>query len=259
MNKILKRILPMVLTIAIAATCIPSISYAEESLSASLADVETGVSTVSTKTNLNFIEGSPGDEYVVYTYMQNNLSYKVVEHASDDFKNVSSVIYVADDNGRYTKSETQKLETAEGEVPQVTIERESGLIEVYEVDCQTTTNCELNGVMPLSDYEWVTEYYSGKSSSIKGLTITVIIGVITGIASYYCAGPVASGTVSGVSAIASYYFQEDSEYAYYYTIYNWRHSSKSYFVIEETEWTDFYLDSAHKYKVGHTYYEWLDE
>lgn len=259
MKKIVKKFLSIALAIAIAVTCVPTTTYAEEISNERAISIETETFVSIPKTDINFIVGTPGDEYLVYTYIQNGHHYKVVEYASDDFRNISSTIYVANDNGQFIELETQQLETIEGQVPTITIEKENGLVESFSVNCDDSTDSKSDETMPLSDYEWVTEYYSGKSSSIKGLTISVIIGVITGIASYYCAGPVASGAVSGVSAIASYYFQEDSEYAYYYTIYNWRHSSKSYFVIEETEWTDFYLDSGHKYKVGHTYYEWLDE
>lgn len=78
-------------------------------------------------------------------------------------------------NFKFIELETQQLETIEGQIPTITIEKENGLLESFFANCDDSKSDE---TMPLSDYEWVTEYYSSKSSNIKGLTISVIIGFI---------------------------------------------------------------------------------
>jgi hypothetical protein len=108
----------------------------------------------------------------------------------------------------------------------------------------------------MSSYDWITQYSDG-NNSIKGMTISQIIGVIGIIASAFSSG--AGIVLGGISGIAQVYFTNCVDNVYYHKIYNWRHSERNYFVIEETEWTDFYLDSRHSYYIDHTYYEWLDK
>lgn len=81
--------------------------------------------------------------------------------------------------------------------------------------------------------------------------------MVAAIATYYTVGALTSAMVAGASAIASGLFNQNSSTVYYYAIYNWRRSPKNYFVIDETEWTEFYLDSGHKYSLGHTYAEYI--
>lgn len=89
------------------------------------------------------------------------------------------------------------------------------------------------------------------------MSISQLIGFIGVIASPV--NPAAGAILTGISTIAQIYFTNNVDNVYYHAIYNWRHSSRNYYVIEETQWTNFYLDSGHTYYFNYTYYEWLDK
>lgn len=103
----------------------------------------------------------------------------------------------------------------------------------------------------------MTRYEDGSRGGLKGLAISALISVVAAIATYYTAGALSSAAVAGASTIAAGIFGQNSDKVYYHAIYNWRHSPKNYLVIDETEWTDFYLDSSHIYSLGHTYAEYI--
>ena len=49
----------------------------------------------------------------------------------------------------------------------------------------------------------------------------------------------------------------NSSVVYYRLIRNTRISPKNNFVVDETNYTTFYLDSTHKYSLGSTYVEYI--
>lgn len=63
--------------------------------------------------------------------------------------------------------------------------------------------------------------------------------------------------VSGASTIATGLFNRNSSVVYYHLIRNTRISPKNNFVVDETNYTIFYLDSTHKYSLGSTYAEYI--
>ena len=67
------------------------------------ANVEATATNSSTniRTELTFLEGTPGDNHLVYTYLENGKQYKVVENADADFMNVNSTTYVMNADGNY--------------------------------------------------------------------------------------------------------------------------------------------------------------
>ena len=71
---------------------------------ASAQETETNV-----RTNLKYIEGSPNDTHVVYTYDENGQHYKVVDNANSDYSEVKSQIYVLASDGKYSLIENSSL------------------------------------------------------------------------------------------------------------------------------------------------------
>lgn len=51
-------------------------------------------SSTTMRTELTFLEGTPGDNHLVYTYLENGIHYKVVENADANFIKINSTTYV---------------------------------------------------------------------------------------------------------------------------------------------------------------------
>ena len=51
-------------------------------------------SSTTMRTELTFLEGTPGDNHLVYTYLENGIHYKVVENADANFMKINSTTYV---------------------------------------------------------------------------------------------------------------------------------------------------------------------
>ena len=51
-------------------------------------------SSTTMRTELDFLEGTPGDNHLVYTYLENGIHYKVVENADANFMKINSTTYV---------------------------------------------------------------------------------------------------------------------------------------------------------------------
>lgn len=198
------------------------------------------------RTNVQFLDGTPGDTHLVYTYQQNGNVYKAVENASEDFQNVECQIFQLNENGIYVENSTQHVSVDNKGNPQITIKSAVGDIEQRSIDISTRNYSFLhpNSDARISEWEWITEYYDGSKSNIRGLGISVLISVVSAIATKYFDYNLANAVISGVSTIAAAIFGQNAEKVYYHAIHNWRHSPKNYLVIDETEWTDFFLDSA---------------
>lgn len=204
------------------------------------------------RTNIDFLEGTPGTTHLVYTYEQDGNTYKVIEDSTEDFQNVNSHIYWLNEDGDFVENSTQQLAINEEGNPEIDIVSTNGEIEHRIID---VTFYDVQSVSPRS--EWVTRYANGTRSDLKGLAISTLIAIVGAIATFYSSGALAQATIAGVSAVASGLFAQNTDTVYYYAIYNWRHSPKNYLVIDETEWTEFYLDSGHNYSLGHTYVEYI--
>lgn len=204
------------------------------------------------RTNLKFLEGNPGDTHLVYTYEQEGNTYKAIEESTEDFRYVSARIYWLNENGDFVENSSQQLRINEEGNPEISITNANGETENRTIDVRS------NVVKTVSSRsEWVTQYGNGSRGNLKGLAYSTLVAVVAAIATYYTAGALSSAVVAGVSTIASGLFNQNTNTVYYYAIYNWRHSPKNYLVIDETEWTEFYLDSGHNYSLGHTYAEYI--
>lgn len=211
------------------------------------------------RTNIQFLEGTPGDTHLIYTYEQNGNTYKSVENASEDFQNVECKIFQLNENGAYVENSTQRISMDNKGNPRIMIESATGDIEQRTITIPSSTSSILqsDSVTRIPEWEWITEYHDGVKIDLKGLAISVLISVIAAIATYYTVGALSTASVAGASTVAAGLFGQNADKVYYHAIVNWRHSPKNYHVIDETEWTEFFLDSSHIYSLGHTYAEYI--
>ena len=67
-------------------------------------------SSTTMRTELTFLEGTPGDNHLVYTYLENGIHYKVVENADANFIKINSTTYVMNAEGYYVEDKFQELD-----------------------------------------------------------------------------------------------------------------------------------------------------
>lgn len=225
------------------------------------ASVEAGIENElkAMRTELTFLEGAPGDNHLVYTYLENGQQYKVVENADDNFMNVNSTIYVMDAEGNYVETKSQILNIQPNGDCLLTTTDVEGNSEASQIDTvkvveSVNTSTETNESSVTRAYtdpgtgEWITDVWDG-SSRIYNLTVTAIGAVL---------GAAIGGKVgAGLGAVASDYFKRGAEYAYFHVVDNWMMSKlhPTTLIIRETTHTTYYLDSGHRYPTGTDYYE----
>ena len=250
------RLLSTVLSLSLLAT-----TLSPATVNAATATSETVLASdiAGERTNIQYLEGVPGDTHLVYTYQQNGNMYKAVENATEDFQNVECQIFQLNKNGTYVENSTQHVSIDDQENLIIMIESAAGNIEQRTIDITSnpSSTMQSNSNARVPEWEWITEYYDGSRGGLKGLGISALISVVAAIATYYSAGVLTAALVTGASTIASGLFGQNAEKVYYHAIRNWRHSPKNYFVIDETEWTEFFVDSSHIYPLGHTYAEYI--
>lgn len=208
------------------------------------------------RTNLIFHEGKAGDTHLVYTYDQDGKSFKVVEDFSEGLTNGSSTTYLKNPDGNYVVFSTQEVSTTPNGDLVITLADTKRHVEKHVIPAAEKLNSGAQSKASASGDEWVTQTISG-STNITNFTINAIIAACAAIATYYCGSPAGQAAIAGLSSLAVSFYNYNATTAYYYSIYNWRHSPRDYFVIDETEWTDWYTDSAHNNYTGYTYYEYI--
>lgn len=67
-------------------------------------------SSTTMRTELTFLKGTPGDNHLVYTYLDNGTHYKVVENADANFIKINSTTYVMNAEGYYVEDKFQELD-----------------------------------------------------------------------------------------------------------------------------------------------------
>lgn len=245
-------ILSMILIVALLATILsPATVNADNT--ASEAMIASNV--IGERTNIHFLEGKPGDTHLIYTYEQDGKNYKAIENASENFQNVVCQIFELKENGECEQNSVQSVLGDGKGNSKITIQTQSDNIEERIISILPSYSYLLQSES--IEWEWITEYYDGSKGSLKGLAISALISVVVSIATYYSAGSLTSAAVTGAGTIATGLFSQNAEKVYYHAIRNWRHSPKNYFVIDETEWTEFFLDSSHIYSLGDTYSEYI--
>ena len=86
------------------------------------------------RTNLTFLEGTPGDSYLIYTYIENGQKYKVIEYVDDEFMNVKSKVYCIDSNNNYIETKSQTLNNQTDNIWNLTNTDINGNSEFIQID-----------------------------------------------------------------------------------------------------------------------------
>lgn len=248
-----KHFLSIILSLALSLTILlPSFAQASEIPNQLQSDSEYANEHSDSRKNLHFIEGKLGDSHIVYTYEENSKQYKAIETSSDDFKSATSMIYCLNEAGNYILQSTQNFSIDDNGNPEILITTKDGDNKYQKLNLEMN---EENGISLTG--EWATHYYNGSKGGLKGLALSVLVSVVAAVATYYTAGALSTAMVSGASTIATALFNRNSSVVYYHLIRNTRISPKNNFVIDETNYTTFYLDSTHKYSLGSTYAEYI--
>ena len=91
-------------------------------------------SSTTMRTELAFLEGTPGDNHLVYTYLENGKQYKVVENADADFMNVNSTTYVMNADGNYVEDKSQVLDIQPNGDCHLTTTDSQGISKTSQID-----------------------------------------------------------------------------------------------------------------------------
>lgn len=254
MRLLKRKILALVLSFVLVGGMLVSTEVeASEENAINQSVVEATSEIVGERSDIVYLEGKPGDTHLVYTYVQNGKTYKVVEDADEDFCNVTSTFYELKDNDNFVKNSTQYMVKGD----------DSAIVTFKDKGDNTYNQFTLDLEIPESNYskpfiqnnsEWVTEYIDGKKIGLQGLGITLIIGALSSIATACTSSIAANVAVNLVANIAQRLFSSNAEVTYYHAIYNWRHSPKNALVTDEAQTTWFYLDSQHTYPIGNQVY-----
>lgn len=122
-----KHFLSIILSLALSLTMLfPSFAQASEIPNQLQSDSEYNNNQSDSRKNLHFIEGKLGDSHIVYTYEENNKQYKAIETSSDDFKNVTSMIYCLNETGNYILQSTQNFSIDDNGNPEILITTKDG-------------------------------------------------------------------------------------------------------------------------------------
>ncbi len=209
------------------------------------------ITDANTRTKLTFLEGTPGDTHLVYTYKENGQQYKVVENANADFTQVSSIFYVMDSEGNYTEAKSQVLDVQPNGIVVLRNTDAKGHVEVAlvetSIDEAMADAASVDGDPGLG--EWITSAWDG-NSRIYNMAVSIISAVL---------GAALGGKIgAAIGAIASSYFQVSAEYAYYHVVDNWMMSAlyPTWYIIAESRSTNYYLNAAHTVHTGYDYYFW---
>ena len=181
------------------------------------------------KRDYTYIEGKLGDNNLVYTYVSNNKTFKVIEKSSDNYDRVDSIIYIKNSVGVFVKYATQKL-IVENNIITITI-NENGKVSTEKIVVsrhEKTIGKEklfnqqdrildyqnmLNGGptwdgMPVSNWIYWGEQ-TGSSNIIRYTSAAVIAIIATIAASLF--GIAGQCVVAGASAIAALIIEDSIE------------------------------------------------
>lgn len=83
-----------VLSTILSLTLVAAIAFPATVNAANIAtEIVVAAEAVGERTNIKFLEGTPGDTHLIYTYQQNGVTYKAVENSTEDFRNVECQIF----------------------------------------------------------------------------------------------------------------------------------------------------------------------
>lgn len=257
-NLILK-IASITLSLILVLPFVSHASYSNQNIESEYDNNKSG------RSNLKFEVGSPGDRYLIYSYIEDGKSYKVIEFSDSEFKNVHSEVYVLNENGNYVHTQNKETEIADNGVYTLTTASSNGRIEVEKstLPKQEIIHYESNRVMAGQFYtdpgtgKWLYKNYNG-DTKIENMTISGITAALGAAIGAFIGGAPGAIIGSGIGAAASSYFSKSADRAYYRINYKWMMSKLHpvALVLRENCVTKFYLDSGHKYYVGRDEYNW---
>jgi len=94
----MKRKIKKAISIILILALLPSVT--QLNVKGQVQNVENTIQ-INEKPFFEYIEGKPGDLHLVYTYIKDNKTYKVVEDSTEDFKTVNSTIYVKNNENEF--------------------------------------------------------------------------------------------------------------------------------------------------------------
>ncbi|AZK46412.1 hypothetical protein [Paenibacillus lentus] len=242
MRKVIAAVLSFALCIGIVNPTIISASPKEIEESVSLLSLE--------KKNFIFLEGTPGDKHLVYTYESNGEIYKVDENANLDFTRVNSNIYIKNSEGEFVKYATQNaiVNTKKSSFEVTTIENGQIDTEIQKLDIVAPNRFDFGYVKPMDSYggEPVTPWRYGDwnngSTKFERYTVTAVTALVFAIAT--AAAPGATIVLGTIGAIATTIVSDEIPLLYYKRRYAEKKSTVATTLIVGSKWeTIFYSDS----------------
>lgn len=238
-------------------------------MAASVNELDSNISIESqeVRENLTYIQGKPGDEYLVYTYDENGKHYKVIDKSKENFTNVSSEIYVLNENGQYKLIETQSVEVEEDKLVNFVRIPKNGQAIVRNIPIESNAHTELilsdnNSFLSKSKIPalgaWKSTSISG-NKNIANMAVSAIIAVIVAVVSEKVNSTVSKALVNGIGDVANNLYSAKAKTGYYTGTYYWRTLKNNILVImaEKNNLKWYSNKKKTKYK-GTTRYSWSE-
>lgn len=235
---------------------------------ASAQETETNV-----RTNLKYIEGSPNDTHVIYTYDENGQHYKVVDNANSDYSEVKSQIYVLASDGKYSLIENSSLiRENENNNMEFSVKKTNG--NSYVENLPIETNSVKNNISLPSEKmnakssskskskpalsAWHKSLYSG-NTKFRDMTIVAIKAAVIQWTISKIKSNKAQVIYAGATAVAEKYFKLKLRTGYYHVTYQWRTLKNNVCAImAESEYVNWYKNASHTKYNGYTSSYWSE-
>lgn len=264
MKKIVKKIIIFTIILTLGSSKIFSNVLAAES-----SDSSTNISTENqdVRQNLTYIQGNPGDEYLVYTYDEMEKHYKVIDKTNDDFSNVSSEIYVLGKDGKYKLIETQSVKVEEDKSINFVRKLENGqaIMRNIKMDSDNVPQVLLEDKKISSLKSTAPALGPWKSSKISGnknitnMAVSAIIAVIVAAVAEKVSSKVTKALVNGIGSVADNLYSQKAKKGYYTGTYYWRTLKNNVFAImAEKKNLKWYSNKSKTKYTGTTKYSWSE-
>lgn len=217
-------------------------------------------------------------ENYVYTYEENGISFKAIEHISSDLKHVDGEIYQKDKNGNYklystlitdvkdgivtTKTNNLKNHTITIEKMDLTpiierVEKESEAeIDFADIESEVKT-VKISSDIGTSDYSdlgpWehhTTDY--GKKGELLKVSLGTLITVIGALCLGSLSSILAKAALAGVQYIANYIVNHSISTVYYKKVWYFKYIKGTKFPRAEKVNTTFYKNKDRTKQIGDT-------
>lgn len=261
----MKKVMVSVISSALCFGIIsPVLTSAAPATSASEIDQVSGLE----KENFVFLEGNPGDLYLVYTYESEGVTYKVEEHSNEDYTEVNSVIYQENADGKFVEFSTQDT-VVDNEKSIIQLTTDKGGVTTSESQSISNVESSVSGIpairsdledkfTPMDSYNgtpvkpWVYNSWEQGSSSIARYTLTGVVAALSSIAVKYAPGAY-KVPAAAVGAMAALFVSDNVQTVYYKQRYGQKNSAVAPSVIVANQIdTLYYVEPGYKYLKGRT-------